>query len=176
MSAIALIELKLQSINQLYNSLDPAPFHERDLDRDAEQFIVSWAQEYPLRAPLRLRIHLDRLPEVPGELDRIVDSVHHFFAYRNMLNRLDLRRLIYEGWISLIIGLLFLTTCILAAHTFARGTGLVSIVLREGLTLVGWVAMWRPLDICLYRWWPIRRRGRIYDKLASVPIEVLPAA
>ncbi|MCC6201429.1 MAG: hypothetical protein IT494_00315 [Gammaproteobacteria bacterium] len=173
-SGTALIELRLQSIGRLYNSLDPSPFHERDLDRDAEQFIVSWAQEYPLRQPLRLRIHFDRPPEPAGEIERIADSVHHFFAYRSTLNRLDLRRLVYEGWISRVIGLLFLTSCILIAHTLVRGGSVVSLVLREGLTLVGWVAMWRPLDICLYRWWPIRRLGRIYDKLASVPIEIHP--
>ena len=29
-------------------------------------------------------------------------------------------------------------------------------VFREGLLIVGWVAMWRPLEVFLYDWWPIR--------------------
>ena len=36
-----LIEVKLTELNQLFNSMDPSPFHERDLDHDAEEFIVS---------------------------------------------------------------------------------------------------------------------------------------
>jgi hypothetical protein len=32
--------------------------------------------------------------------------------------------------------------------------------------------MWRPLDIYLYRWWPVREMGRIYRKLSAIPIEV----
>jgi hypothetical protein len=39
-----LIELKLSGLNQLFNSMDPSPFHERDLDHDAEEFIVSWKE------------------------------------------------------------------------------------------------------------------------------------
>ena len=35
------IELRLRRIEQLFDSFDPAPFHEKDLDRDAEEFIVS---------------------------------------------------------------------------------------------------------------------------------------
>ena len=31
-------------------------------------------------------------------------------------------------------------------------------IVREGLTICGWVGMWRPLEIHLYRWWPLLRR------------------
>lgn len=30
------IEINLNRLSQLFNSLDPSPFHERDLDQDAE--------------------------------------------------------------------------------------------------------------------------------------------
>jgi hypothetical protein len=30
------IEVNLNRLTQLFNSLDPSPFHERDLDQDAE--------------------------------------------------------------------------------------------------------------------------------------------
>ena len=35
-----LIEVKVQTVHQLFNSMDPSPFHERDLDHNAEHFIV----------------------------------------------------------------------------------------------------------------------------------------
>ena len=43
---------------------------------------------------------------------------------------------------------------------------------KEGLTIAGWVAMWRPLQIYLYEWWPLRRRGQIFEKLSRMPVEV----
>ncbi len=42
------ISLKLRDMNQLFNSMDPSPFIEKDLDDDAEEFIVSWAQNSPI--------------------------------------------------------------------------------------------------------------------------------
>ena len=40
----------------------------------------------------------------------------------------------------------------------------------EGMLIAGWVAMWRPLEIFLYDWWPVRRRNRIFGKLAAMPV------
>ena len=45
--------------------------------------------------------------------------------------------------------------------------------LRESLTIAGWVAMWRPMQIYLYDWWPLRRRGQLYGKLSRIPVEVV---
>jgi len=41
------IELRIEEISQLFHTLDPFPFREKDLDADAEEFIVSWARELP---------------------------------------------------------------------------------------------------------------------------------
>jgi hypothetical protein len=45
-------------------------------------------------------------------------------------------------------------------------------LLRESLTIAGWVAMWRPMQIFLYDWWPLLRIGHIYEKLSRVPVEL----
>jgi hypothetical protein len=41
----ATTEVNLNRLSQLFNSFDPAPFHERDLDRDAEEYIIGSAEE-----------------------------------------------------------------------------------------------------------------------------------
>jgi len=43
---------------------------------------------------------------------------------------------------------------------------------REGLTIIGWVAMWRPIEIFLYDWWPIDHRRRVYLSLGRAHIAV----
>ncbi len=37
-------------------------------------------------------------------------------------------------------------------------------VIREGLLIGGWVAMWRPLEVCQYDWWPIRAEAHLSDR------------
>ena len=172
-----LIEVKLQTLNQLFNSMDPSPFHERDLDHDAEQFIVSWTQEHHIRTPLQLVIHLGQKPDDPNPAHLVSESIHHYFAYKAELNRHEFRQLMREGWISLLIGLCFLGACVTAAQAFAPHFGRWSALFQEGFTIIGWVAMWRPLEIYLYRWWPLRRLGRICHKLSAIPVAVrMPSA
>ena len=52
------IEVNVRDLDQLFNTMDPSPFHEKDLDHDAEEFIVGWAQELPLRDPVELRVYV----------------------------------------------------------------------------------------------------------------------
>jgi len=74
------IELNLRDINQLFNTMDPSPFHEKDLDHDAEEFILSWAQEFHRHELVDLIVHLEKLP-VGQDARRIVEeAVHNYFA------------------------------------------------------------------------------------------------
>ena len=53
-----------------------------------------------------------------------------------------------------------------------RSPNPVFTVAREGLTIAGWVAMWRPMEIYLYSWWPVQRRGKIFAKMSRMKVEV----
>lgn len=169
------IEIYLNELSQLFNSMDPSPFHEKDLDDDAEEFIVSWAQEYPVRDPIILLISLRQYPRNTDPQQLVEKAVHNHFAYKARLNRLQFKRLLSEGRISLVIGVLFLVTCLLATQLLPRWeTNTVAGVLRESLTIAGWVAMWRPMEIFLYEWWPLLRPGRTYEKMSRMRVEVRP--
>lgn len=152
--------------------MDPSPFQERDLDDDAEEFIVSWAQEFPRRDPVSLVIHVNQAPVQPDAQHLVETAVHHYFAYRANLKGLELRHLLKEGRTSLFIGLLFLATCIITSQLLRREEGTLPMVLREGLIIAGWVAMWRPMEIFLYAWWPLLRKDRLYQKLSRMDVEV----
>lgn len=165
-----LIELRLANANQLFNTMDPSPFHERDLDHDAEEFIVSWAREQSPEVALRLRIVLKQSAD--DTVARMVqESVKHYFEYRAQNSRREVKELMREGRTSLLIGLVFLGL-MLAIRSCLPETGMWSDWLREGLIISGWVALWKPIDIHLYRWWPIRRLRRLQERLAACPVEV----
>jgi hypothetical protein len=36
----------------------------------------------------------------------------------------------------------------------------------------GWVAMWRPLEIFLYDWWPIVAERKLFDRLSTMPVRI----
>lgn len=172
MSRAHVIEIRLDNIHQLFNSMDPSPFNERDLDHDAEEFIVSWAQEYPLNEPLRLVIHLKHPPENIST-ESVEASLRHYFGYRAMISKLEFARHMKDARISLVIGLAFLAVCLTGSHALGRGdTGGWRGIAAEVMLIAGWVAMWKPVDTVLYRWWPVLRLGRVHRKLSTVPVKI----
>jgi hypothetical protein len=85
-----------------------------------------------------------------------------------------LRELFRRGRISLVIALAFLTASIAVGDAVAGylGETRLSEVIREGFLIGGWVAMWRPLEVFLYDWWPIRAEGRLQLRLSTMPVRI----
>jgi hypothetical protein len=169
-----LIAVYVGQLKQLFNAMDPSPFRERDLDPNAEEFIVGWAREAPTDAPLGLVVHLDRPAGVPEEPGALRAAVHEFFTHRAEASQRRLRQLFRVGRTSLAIGLMFLAVSIVAGEVLADalGGGKLADVLRESFLIGGWVSMWRPLEIFLYEWWPIRAETRLYARLAAMPVRI----
>lgn len=174
-NGVSLIEIRLSSMQQLFNSLDPAPFHEKDLDPEAEAYIAESAREFPISTPLKLVLYVPQKDMTAAEDARVEEAIHHYFGYRLWLERAALRRELSYGRTTLVIGLAFLFACIaLRQLVLSTGQGTVYQIMAEGLLISGWVAMWRPIQAFLYDWWPIRRNCRLYEKLARLPVDLRP--
>ena len=170
----AVIEVHVGELKQLFDAIDPSPFRERDLDPKAEEFIVGWAKDLPREASLALVVNLDRDAGLPDEAAVLRDAIHEFFRHRAETQRRRLRELLRVGRTSLVIGLVALAAAIALGDflaTLLSGSRFSGIV-RESLTIGGWVSMWRPLEVFLYDWWPIRSEARLSDRLATMPIRI----
>ena len=169
-----IIEVRVADLRQLFNAIDPAPFRQRDLDPKVEEFIVEWSREVPSDKPLALLVRLERAAGAPDEPAVLRDAVREYFGQRATSSRRRLGRLFRYGRTSLLIGLAVLTALIGVAEFISRwasADGMGS-VLHESLLIGGWVAMWRPLEVFLYDWWPIRADIRLFDRLAAMPVRL----
>ncbi|TRU67955.1 MAG: hypothetical protein EWV55_24245 [Microcystis viridis Mv_BB_P_19951000_S69] len=167
-----LIEIKLNQLQQVFNSLDPSPFLDRDLDDNAENYIINSVDEFPLNTPLKLVFYL---PSTEQNTARhlLPSALHNYFDYRQQGEQRKLRTIWRQGRISLIIGLSFLFVCLSLSELIGRfGSDTFIHFLEEGLLISGWVALWRPLEIFLYEWWPVSHQQKIFVKLAYIPIEI----
>ncbi len=175
--ARAVLELHVGEINQLFNSMDPAPFRERDIDPDAEAYIVDWARETRAGQPLALSVQLGRQAATPDDTRMVRDAVHEYFRRRAEATRRELRRLLRMGRVSLLIGLSFLAVAIVVGEAIAGLLPKESYgwIIKESFVIGGWVALWRPLEIFLYGWWPIRAEARLYDRLGEMEVRMAGA-
>lgn len=173
-SQCAVIEVHVAELRQLFNSIDPSPFRNRDLDTKAEEFIVGWAKDFPGDKRLALLVDLDRSAGLPDEAVVLSDSIHEYFRQRALAQRRRLRDLLRVGRTSLVIGLAVLAAAIAGGDflfKLLKGSH-VGEILRETLAIGGWVSMWRPLEIFLYDWWPIVKEAELSDRLAAMPVRI----
>jgi hypothetical protein len=167
----ATIHVRVGELRQLFNSMDPSPFRERDLDPDCEEFIVSWARELKPDGPLRIEVRVEREQPPEAMLAAVAPAVHTHFEREASLQNLRLRRQIRDARLSLGIGLLSLAGCIGgAALTTAHALEPFGGIVRESLLIAGWVVMWHPLEVLLYGLWPVLRERRLLERLAAADV------
>lgn len=168
-----LIEIKLKSLKQLFNTYDPAPFFEKDLDDDAIAYIVSTVKEFPLTQKQKLIIYLPGIFRKKVGQGEIKNAISHYFKYQHFLAKRNLKLKFKEARTEFGIALLFLFISLAISEWIAISfEGLVSRLIAEGIIITAWVAMWRPLDAILFEWLPIRKEGLVYEKISKMPIEV----
>lgn len=172
----AVIQVRIEKLAQLFSSLDPFPFRERDLDKDAEEFIVDWARELRGADPIEIVIHLPALEAATANAADICAALNRYFDYRAGIIGLDLKELFRVGRRSLAIGLAVLAGCLVANHIISARveSGDLGRFIEEGLIILGWVANWKPIEIFLYDWWPIAKRRDLYRSLARASVQLRP--
>ena len=168
----AVIDLRIRDLSQLFDSLDPSPFHARGLDTEASTYIIDCAGEFAPSTPLTLVIHA---PEaLRARISETADAVHSHFRYlHTQLTRRQTRR-IRSGRIALTFGLMVMMACqairVLlnewSEHAFAQGIG-------EGLLVLGWVALWRPAELLIFERRETRLERDLLLRLSTIPVQFI---
>lgn len=90
-------------------------------------------------------------------------------------SRWQLKELLRRGRISLLIGLTFLSLSIglgeISNHWLSSTS--MAQVLHQSVLIGGWVAMWRPMEIFLYDWWPLAAQIRLLKRLAVMQVHIV---
>ncbi|NMB78200.1 MAG: hypothetical protein GYA23_03815 [Methanomicrobiales archaeon] len=173
-----LIELTLSSVDQLFHSFDPSPFHKKELDPEAERYIVDIVDDFSRETEFHIIIYLPEDIRNSAQAQKIPEAIRNHFQYRALMqNQLYKERSRY-GKFTIIVGLVFLAIATLASHAVADHfpDSLPALLVAKALEVAGWVAMWEPVTVHLYQLWPIIKQRRIYEKIAGMEIDVLPQA
>ena len=164
------IEVHLQDLNKLFDVMDPSPLRCKDLHPNVVDHIVDNARDLPSRTPLALILHVDQTALSVHDEKIICDATRAYFSNRSSQSRHRLRLHLRRGVISLFIGLSVLAAALIGSKFLGEGT--VASTLRETMDIGGWVALWRPMEMFLYDWWPIVGDLRFYKRLGCMPIQI----
>lgn len=169
---MATIDIRIQRIEQLFDSLEPSPFHdnEKALSRDAEGYIVELAGEHGRAAPLRLVVHAPvSIRPHAGEITR---AVHAHFERAQVQCRRRYQRRMRIGRTLLVAGTAVLGIALLLRALLGDpGDRAPIVAIGEGLLILGWVAMWRPLEILLFERLENHQKSALLHRLAQISVD-----
>lgn len=172
-SESSVIRIQIQRVSQLFNTLDPLPFREKDLDRDAEDFIVGWAKELPKAHDIRIVVHLPEREAEQANAHELGSALNSYFGYRAEMADRELRDLFRLGRRSVVVGLLVLAGCLILGKALDGVMGgELGRFIKEGLVILGWVANWKPIEIFLFDWWSVAERRTLYRRLQNAKVDI----
>jgi hypothetical protein len=166
---VAPVRIHIHELAQLYNSLDPSPFWDRDLDRDAAEFIEGEFRERLWADTWHLIVHVRTgdadVPTLQNALESYYDRLATS-ASRELKEHFRSARLGLLAGLALF-GIFMGTRVLLRATAPAMPTAV-----DEGLIILAWLTLWRPAETLAYEWLPLYRRRQLYQRLRAVRVSV----
>lgn len=165
----ASVSIHVRDLSQMFNSLDPSPFWDRDLDHNAAAFIEDEFTDKRSAEIWHLNVHTQANADLGSDLQKAVESYYSRMASAARRELIEHRRL---GHIALLVGLVVFALSISARELLLRAVTTLPHVMNEGLIILGWIALWRPTEMLAYEWVPLVRKRRLYERLAALEVTV----
>lgn len=163
------IDIRIQRVDQLFDSLHPSPFHGKALSSEAEGYILGCASEDGSVEPLRIIVHAPASIE-PYAGD-VTDAIHTHFHFAYEQCHRQYRRRMRIGRKLLVVGVTVLVTALLLRTMLGTSDDSpIFVAIGEGLLILGWVAMWRPVDILLFERVENHQDSALFQRLAQIPV------
>jgi hypothetical protein len=163
------VDVRIASLDHLFDNRDPAPFRERDLDPALVEYLVGISHDVTTRDGFRIVFWLERTCQ-PGVIESAYRA-HFEYALGRLEHRR--RRARRAGQIALLFGAgLIVLLMSLSQLAVQAVPGSLGAALREGLVISSWVVLWRPVELLIYDWIPVWDERRIMRRLLAAPIEV----
>jgi hypothetical protein len=163
------IDIKVQRNEQLFDNRDPAPFRERDLDPDLVEYVLGAAADLSSRPSFSIVIWLEQ-PAPSAELEHAFKAHFEDVIARIRRRRRRNRR---SGAVMLVLGIALVVLLFTLAQLIGASVpGSLGAGLKEGLVISSWVVLWRPVEILIYGWIPVRQERRLLQRILAAPLSI----
>ena len=173
--------LYLSELHHFFEAPPLDPFAGDSIDESGIDQLMDTMKARPRGAPRLQRIVLHLPPEkiTPGLAEKLKSAIATYCSVQSRLSHQKVRETRLQGRRALVIGFTAWTICLLLStlseQVFSRYS-LEGRLFGEGFLIAGWVSLWRPAELLLYDWWPYSRDARLYERIKTMDVAVIPRA
>ncbi len=169
----SVIDINVENLNELFHYLDHSVLHKKDLDPNVEQYIFESVEELK-DSKKKIVIFCQNGCEEQEQIEKAEIGVKLYFHYRYNFYYGHLKSKLYQGISSIILGTIFLFLYVIVGEhsDIVKTNDLFKGVIEEGLLIMGWVALWKPIEILLYDWRVEFNKFKIYKEIIKIDISI----
>ncbi len=164
------IEIRVQHVDDLFQSFDPAPMEERRIAVEADAYISERAAELSDAHPFRLLIQLPA-----GEShcsDAVQRAFRTHFATAAKIRKSMIRQHFRASWRTFFMAVLAAIMLVTLSQAIAAASEAALMnKFANGLSIAVWVVLWRPFEMLIHDWRPMDREYRLYRRLEGIEVE-----
>ncbi len=170
------VSLRLARLEEMVEAPDPAPLSGQFEERSGVDRILDAARAHFHRrlAAIEAKLVLDEQPSTE-ERRKVDDALKALWRYQDERLGEQLVTIRRDGFRALAKGCIFLLICMAISAIAGNSTilpDLVQSLVSEGFIIAGWVALWLPMELLLYEWWPVSRDRKLYRMIAEMKYSI----
>jgi hypothetical protein len=163
-----LVQISLDSYDEIFNAWDAAPVKRRDLETDLLDFMEQVAYDLPMSEKVKLVFQLPKeLKEEKKEATATEGIFHNFRMINHFINK-ELSRNNRKIGTYLIFGIAFLSLSFFFQDAFDL-TFPFSILI-DGFFIGGWVMFWEAFSLFFFSGSELRNRRRRFTRYLNSKI------
>lgn len=133
------IEISLDKYEDIYNEWDPTPFRKRDIEEEFIKYVIDSSTDIPMKYNLDLYLYIPEKMYDEKKEKAAKAAMKSYFDYL-----LDRNKRVLSASIARCLRSSFIGVILLSVYYFSLSDSADDLarVLIEGISILGWVALW----------------------------------
>lgn len=165
-----IIDVSLDSYDDVYDEWDPSPFKKRDIEDEFDDFIRDSSSDIPLKFGLIIELHLPVDVNNPSKEKMLREAYDNFYTFKLRRAQKMKQDIVRKVFNNLFLALIFL---FFGYFSYPRGENIVFLILKEGIFIGGWVFLWEVFTLLFVTLKEHNREIKLIERLIKATIRFI---
>lgn len=163
-----IIDIALDSYQELFNDWDASPTWKKDLDPDLVKYLETSSYDIPRKKNIQINFFLPLEIEMQKNEDKAMRGINNYFMSELYFTRVELKYNLRKILAYIVLGFTFITTAYFIQNLTSIPFGFD--ILVEGVFIGGWVLLWEAFSLFFFSMYALRRKKRMYIRFLNSKI------
>lgn len=165
------LSLDEENVYDYFNPHDPAPLYKRQLGHQFQEYILNCIDSAKRSSLIRYKVICSKESDKKFA-DSLMHAVRRHFIVKRTLKQIEFEKFKKRSFKILGISLA-IVIFLQGIYPFLFTNNELNAAFRNGLDVLSWVILWKPIDKLIFHWNPFLKELNLLDKLINAEVLVI---